>query len=227
MVNKWLKLRFDATKLLHFCPKQMILMSKVATEEAKDAPDQSKIKSLERAIGVIQKTETKTPTTEVAEGVFLFVLAKLSSTVCGETPISFDLCVEISDGAGSAGSSSGSTKQYAASLKRPKTQAQMFCLLHQFVMVSVACGITTVMALCPFLDDVVYEPVRMGTLDWPVAFELMVCYFRLIENEPSRWRANVRGRNYSAYGIYMYIRLLLSRRNHWTRRAKHASGTYT
>ena len=165
------------------------LMGKVTTEEALTTPDEAKIKSFERAISVIQKSDSKVPTTEVSEGVFLFVLAKLSSVVCGEAAGSFDLCVEISDSESTSGSTSGS-KHYAASLKRPKTQAQMFCLLHQFVMVSVACGITTVIALCPFLDDVIYEPVRVGTLDWPVAFELMVCYLRMIENDPTRWRVS-------------------------------------
>jgi hypothetical protein len=166
------------------------LMGKVASEEAKDSPSEIKIKSLERAISVIQKSDLKVPTTEVSEGVFLFVLAKLSTIVCGDTVGSFDLCVEISDTTSSSGSSTSGSKHYAASLKRPKSQAQMFCLLHQFVMVSVACGLTTVIALCPFLDDVVFEPVRVGTLDWPVAFELMVCYLRMIENEPSRWRVS-------------------------------------
>ena len=42
------------------------------------------------------------------------------------------------------------------------------------------------------MEEVIFEPLRLGVLDWPVAFELMIVYLRMIENEPSRWNvANV------------------------------------
>ena len=48
-------------------------------------------------------------------------------------------------------------------------------------------GLTPIMAMGPFLDEVVYEPLRVGVLEWPVAFELMIVYLRMVENEPARY----------------------------------------
>ena len=35
--------------------------------------------------------------------------------------------------------------------------------------------------MTPFLEDVVYEPVRSGALVWPIAFECLIAYLRMIE----------------------------------------------
>jgi hypothetical protein len=44
------------------------------------------------------------------------------------------------------------------------------------------------MAMGPFLDDVIFQPIVAGSLEWPVAFEMLIGYLRMIENEPSRYR---------------------------------------
>ena len=75
-------------------------------------------------------------------------------------------------------------KSFSASLVRPKSFEQVASLLNFFNLVLVATGLSSVLALAPFLDDVVYEPVRTGDLPWPVAFELLIIYLRMIENEP-------------------------------------------
>ena len=165
------------------------LMFRLGTEEAKTSPDDKKIKDFERAITVIQKSESKVISTDVSEGSYLFVLAKLSTIICGDSIASFDLCVEIDDEkVGSGSATPVGSKRYSANLKRPRSYAQMYSLLHQFLMVSVCSGLSTIMAMAPFLDDVVYEPIRTGQLEWPVAFELMICYLRMIENDPGRWK---------------------------------------
>ena len=100
---------------------------------------------------------------DVSEGVYLFVLAKLSTVICGDTVGSFDLCVEIADDVSST--SSGGSKKFGAALKRPKSFAQMCSLILQFPMVCVAAGLCSIMAIAPFLDDVIFEPVRLSSLE--------------------------------------------------------------
>ena len=72
-------------------------------------------------------------------------------------------------------------------MTRPQSQEQLVCLLNHFMVVAFATGIANPLALGPFLDDIVYEPLRMGTLDWPVAFELLLIYLRMVENNGANW----------------------------------------
>ena len=165
------------------------LISRLNTEELKTAPNDVLCKQLERGIGLCQKAVVKVASSEVTEGAFLFILAKLSTVVCGNSG-TFDLCVECTDDAEQPTSSG--TKRFAASLKRPTSIEQMYSLVHQFQLVCVTAGFVTVMTMSPFLEEVIFEPLRLGVLDWPVAFELMIVYLRMIENEPVRWNiANV------------------------------------
>jgi hypothetical protein len=167
------------------------LISRLNTEEAKVGTDKNDIlcKQLERGIGLCQKAVVKVASTEVTEGAFLFILSKLSTVICGNAG-TFDLCVECGDDGEQPATSS--TKRFAASLKRPATIEQMYSLVHQFQLVCVTAGFVTVMTISPFLDEVIFEPLRLGVLEWPVAFELMIVYLRMIENEPVRWNiANV------------------------------------
>ena len=160
------------------------LISRLNIEEAKEDPDKVLCKQLERGIDLCQKAVIQVASTEVTEGAFLFVLAKLSTVVCGNAG-TFDLCVECTDDIEQP-TSSGS-KRFAASLKRPTSIEQMYSLVHQFQLVCVTAGFVTVMTMSPFLEEVIFEPLRLGVLEWPVAFELMIVYLRMIENEPSRW----------------------------------------
>ena len=69
----------------------------------------------------------------------------------------------------------------------PKTIEQMYALLHYFQMVCMATGLASMSSLGPFLDDVVYQPLLAGAISWPVAFELLLLYLRMIESEPQEW----------------------------------------
>ena len=86
----------------------------------------------------------------------------------------------------------GTQKRFATALVRPTGVVQLAALLHNFVLVCTATGLANIVALSPFIDEVVYEPLRIGSLTWPVAFELLVLYLRFVENNPDQWNiANV------------------------------------
>jgi hypothetical protein len=169
----------------HVTKDEAVLHLTEQLDQAESATDKDEtlINQLTRGISMVQKATAKVVSTEVTEGTFLYILAKLS-TVFSNTG-SFDLCVECLDD--SETTSGSSSKRYSASLKRPNSASQMFSLVHQFQMVCVATGLTSIMAMGPFLDDVVYEPVRRQVLDWPTAFELMIVYLRTVENDPNRY----------------------------------------
>ena len=63
----------------------------------------------------------------------------------------------------------------------------MYALLNSFVLVCSATGIANSLVLTPFLDEVIYEPTRLGVLHWAEAFELLIIYLRMLENEPHLW----------------------------------------
>lgn len=163
------------------------ICDRLTVEESKESPNVNLCKQLERGLHVVQKATVRVASSDITEGAYLYVLATLSHTTCVEE-MPFDLCVEISDETTSAPGTPGGSRRFAASLKRPKNAAQMFALLHQFQLVAVTAGLTNLTSIGPFLEDAVYEPVRLGSLEWPVAFELMICYIRMVENEPLQWR---------------------------------------
>ena len=96
-------------------------------------------------------------------------------SVVGST--SFDFCGECSDD-----SSKLTSKTFSASLIRPKSVHGMYSLLNGFMLTCHAFGLCNVLAMGPFLEDVIYEPIRTGALPWMVAFESLILYLRLVEN---------------------------------------------
>ena len=60
----------------------------------------------------------------------------------------------------------------------------MACLLNHFCVVSIATGSANAMALLPFLDEVVWEPLRLGLVPRPVAFESLLLYLTMLEDTP-------------------------------------------
>jgi len=140
---------------------------------------------LSSQIGILQNLTSSVSPKAGIDGAFLFVLAKLSGAICSANPVAFSICVASDDDDGEQpkhgeGRASGV-------LRRPFTLEQMFCLLHHFQLICVASGLISLYALSPFLDDVVYEPVRLKNLEWPVAFELLIVYLRMVENDPVSW----------------------------------------
>lgn len=157
----------------------------LTAEEEKGVPSDKLVKQLERAIFMIQKTNARVDPKEAVDGVYLFILAKLSSVTCTER-MNFDLCVEVSE---EGDNTRAGSKKIPADLKRPQSVEQMLTLIHQFQMVTIATGITSITAIGPFLDDVIYQNI-CSDVPWFVAFELLVLYLRMVENEPNRYRVS-------------------------------------
>jgi hypothetical protein len=114
----------------------------------------------------------------------LYVLFKESSVfslhVTGST--SFDFCGDCTVEPAKA-----SSKTFTASLVRPKSAHAMYSLLNGFALTCHAVGLANILAMGPFLEDVVYEPVRSDTIEWMVAFECLILYLRLIENGTGKY----------------------------------------
>ena len=141
-------------------------------------------RQIEFAVKALEATQTTlSNTSSSAEGALLYVLFKLSSAFCGKSATAVYLDCGTSDG--SPGSSSSSAKSFSAQLVRPTSEASMFSLLNMFIAVSHSTGLANVLALTAFLEDVVYEPLRAGIIVWPVAFECMIIYLRMLESHNS------------------------------------------
>ena len=150
-----------------------------------ESEDEMEIKKLESASKVLEHLETTNLADNGAlEGGFLYVLFKESAVfsihVLGST--SFDFCGSCVDEIGKP-----STKTFTASLTRPKSAHAMYSLLNGFALTCHAVGLANILAMGPFLEDVVYEPVRSQTVEWMVAFECLILYLRLIENGTGKY----------------------------------------
>ena len=123
------------------------------------------------------------------EGGLIYLLFTLSKFFCNSSAgsTSFDLCGDASES-----DSKTSSKSYSANLVRPKSNDMMYGLLNAFSLCAHALGLGNVLAMAPFLEDVVFEPVRSGALPWFVAFECLVLYLRMIDDGTGRYNlANV------------------------------------
>ena len=157
------------------------LSSRASAVSMGDTQFAEKLKLFDMHMSVIKTITPGVSSSVGSDGCYLFILAKLSGVVCGNKPVTFDLCVEI-DADGDKDGGSGSTK-VKSKLIRPTSMAQMYSLLVQFQLVCCATGLSSVLAMTPFMDDVVFEPVRVGGVPWPVAFEMLLIYLRMIEND--------------------------------------------
>jgi hypothetical protein len=172
-----------------------------------DSGDELEIKKLESATRALDHMDTTSLSDNGAmEGGFLYVLFKESSVfsthVSGST--SFDFCGDCTVEA-----TKSSSKTFTASLVRPKNAHAMYSLLNGFALTCHAVGLANILAMGPFLEDVVYEPVRSGTIEWMVAFE------RLIENGTGRY--NVTNVIHAAGGIdSLRSQALISAKEHFS-----------
>jgi hypothetical protein len=152
-----------------------------------DSEAGTKIKKLEAAIKSIESVSSSTSVSPgTNEGCLLYILSRLSKAICvahnGAT--TFDLCVDCD--VGDEDSAKG-TRTFSSTFVRPHSIEQLMTLLNLFIMVSHATGAANVIGMTTFLDEVIYEPIRMGVLAWPVALESMVLYLRMVESHGSTY----------------------------------------
>ena len=146
--------------------------------------DVNRMKQLQSAIDTIKAVTPRISTASSMDGALLYVLSVLSSDYCGssKTTSSLEVCQPIDDDDTQPGSKASKLQSF---LRRPMTSMQMFKLLNAFCLVACNLGLAGSLALHPFLEECIYAPVADGTLDWCVAFELMVCYLKLIQEHAS------------------------------------------
>ena len=145
-----------------------------------DSSNDQEIKKLESSIKALDHIDlTNVSDNGSMEGGFLYLLFKQSAVFCGNVSgsTSFDFCGDCSEV-----DLKPNTKTFSASLVRPKDSHSMYALLNGFTLTCHATGLANVLALGPFLEDVVHEPVRSKTLSWMVAFECLILYLRMIED---------------------------------------------
>jgi len=132
------------------------------------------------------------------EGAMLYILAKLSHAYCAvkKTTSVFDMCGDCGDD-----DSKSVGKTFSAQLTRPQSEIAMCRLLNAFVVMCQATSLSASLALCPFLEEVVYEPIHNGTIVWCVAFECVVIYLRMIESQGAGGTFNLSNIVFRAGGL--------------------------
>ena len=191
----------DGTGLTHgiqcgICTRAEALLEISSRYETIDytKPDHvSKVAALNAQVAVIKEAVEGSASADGLQGAYTFVLARLSKVICVEGDASFELNVEAAfnpTSGDNASSSSSTQSQFSAKLIRPRNFAQVSSLLNLFVLVLCSTGLTTVMLITPFLDELFYEPCRIDELSWWVAFETMLIYLKKIEAHPGRFTFN-------------------------------------
>ena len=156
----------------------------VNTPDSEDGDRQAK--KLESTIKALEVLETSVVDSSHTEGTLLYILFKVSSAFSSsvQCSTSFDLCLDCDS---SEGSLKGSSKSFSATLKRPTSSWHCVSVLNAFALCCNALGVATFLTIGPFLEDVFYEPVRSGVVPWPVAFECIILYLRMIEASPGQY----------------------------------------
>ena len=138
-------------------------------------------KKLEASLKALEVVETKIVDSSPSEGTLLYVLFKVSSAFASSADgsTSFDLCPPCDSDDLKLGS-----KSFSASLSRPSSPWHCVSILNGFALCCNALGLATYLTCGPFFEDVFFEPVRSGVVTWPVAFECIVLYLRMVEASP-------------------------------------------
>ena len=182
-----------AVRLSHLSPDDAVLALSEQIAEIEDDDDDAstKIKKLESAIKSVETLSHKGQALATnSEGAMLFLLARISRFTCTtrKGAVSFDLCGDCLP----TSSENTSSSTFSASLVRPHSLEQLMSLLNMWTLACIATGVTNPVGIHIFVEDVVCEPTRSHSCPWPVAFECMVLYLRLVESSTSYSIASVK-----------------------------------
>ena len=108
------------------------------------------------------------------QGIFTFIWAKLSQWVG-----SVSNTVKLNTGPESK------SKSLTATLKRPGNSSHFFMCIHWFILVVSSLGLAAGAILSRFFGDVVFDSLEKLKLKWEVAHELVLIYFREMEQDPT------------------------------------------
>ena len=152
-------------------------------QAAKEMIEVEKAKASISSLAELDKTGIKDSGS--MEGGFLYVLFTESKVFCSKAlgSTSFEFCGDSDDNA-----SMPPSKSFTSSLTRPKDVHGMYSLLNGFCLTCHALGLANVLAMGPFLENVVYEPIRSGAVPWPVAFECLIIYLRMVEDGTGKFK---------------------------------------
>ena len=115
------------------------------------------------------------------QGVYTYILAKISQIVEGGSSHSYSLQAGVVD------NTSGSTRmRLVAKLVRPTNQTRFSELCHYFILAVSAFGLCAFTVVSDFISRTVYEPIRELGLTMSVAFEFMLAHIDEVERDPSR-----------------------------------------
>jgi hypothetical protein len=110
-----------------------------------------------------------------ATGTLLFIWSKVSNVPGKRSDFTYKL------------EAAGKPKAavHSVTLVRPETEAEFYEMSHLFIMTIVALGLATATIVIKFMDDVVFATIRMKE-HFRVAHELLLCYMREIDFDPTR-----------------------------------------
>ena len=106
-------------------------------------------------------------------GVLQFIWAKISSLVATRH-----------NGVQRLTLGTSAPRALSAKLVRPRVVHHFYEMLHYFIMLITALGISNAVLVMQFLDDVAHGAIRMGET-WQVSFELVTLYLQKIDRDPT------------------------------------------
>ena len=159
----------------HCSPESALLELTSRMTEA----DEALLPKIKLAIEVIKARGTDVVVG--GQGVYSFILAKISQVVEGGDANSYSLQPIETD------SSSSSTRlRMTAKMARPTAASRMCEMMHYFVLVVSVLGLCATSVMSDFISRTIYEPMRELGLTFAMAFEFMLSHLDDIERDPTR-----------------------------------------
>jgi hypothetical protein len=157
------------------------------------ASDEKEIAKVSAAIQLLKSAGEKASTVaqdmiQTGMGVYTFVWAKVGAHLDALEAGTVRLLVKSTG--------SASTSDLTAKIRRPKNAEEFFRMIFLWLRVVTALGLVSFFVVHDFLQKVVFDPIQNLKIDFKVASEHLLLFFREIETDPTRalHLGNVHGR---------------------------------